>query len=61
MFLKYKIPLKVLHLNWNAECNILMNDNGDESFFERIAWTKWPSQNFDHVHNGLNWLLAAPS
>jgi len=56
----------VLHLNWNAECNIfscynLMNYNGDESFFERIAWTKWHSPNIDHVHNELNWLLAAIS
>ena len=38
-----------------------MNDSGDESFFERTAWTKWHSPNFDQVHNELNWLLAAPS
>jgi len=38
-----------------------VNDNGDESFFERIAWAKWHSPNFDYVHNELNRLLAAPS
>jgi hypothetical protein len=63
---KFKIPLKVIHLNWNAECNIfsyydLVSDNGEESFFERIAWTKWHSPNFDRVHNELNCLLAAVS
>jgi hypothetical protein len=42
-------------------CYDLVNDNGDESFFERIAWTKWHSPNFDHVHNELNWLPAAPN